>query len=208
MGYVTPVVACQVGYGGGKWVMSHLWSLVRWDLVGCNRVMSHLWLLVRWDLVGCNRVMSHLWLLVRWDLVGCNRVMSHLWLLVRWDLVGCNRVMSHLWSLVRLDVVRCNLVMSYLWLLLRWGIIILCYTCSMSYVCCCWMEQFFAVSPNKLAVGIELHLLLLLLLLSRYAGELGRIWVEETRMDGRTVGHCEVFDWICLWVGRGGGLGG
>ena len=44
-------------------------------------------------------------------------------------------------------------------------------------------------------------LLPLLLLLSRLAGDLGRIVVGETGTDGRTVGHCEILDGMSECVG-------
>ena len=55
--------------------------------------------------------------------------------------------------------------------------------------------------PNLITI-IDGLLPLLLLLLSRQAGDLGRIVVGETVTDGRTVGHCEILDGMSEWVGR------
>ena len=56
------------------------------------------------------------------------------------------------------------------------------------------------LSGNVFKVG-----LLVLLLLSRHTGELWIIEVEEMGMEGRTVGHCEEFDWNGELVGGMGG---
>ena len=48
-------------------------------------------------------------------------------------------------------------------------------------------------------------LLLLLLLLSRYAGGFWRIGVRETGTEGRRDGHCEILVWMSERVGMGRG---
>ena len=65
-------------------------------------------------------------------------------------------------------------------------------------------DHFHVSKPYLITIidGLLPLLLLLLLLLSRLAGDLGRIVVGETGTDGRTVVHCEILDGMSEWVGR------